>query len=862
MRGVGEDVVLAGNLARLDVGDLLADLDEGVAEAVKLSSRFRLVETVIGQSLGNVGNLNTGCVLEGSDVQDELVSASALGVGVDDLVVGEEAGHDVVGVEESGTSLLGKTITTHHEDISVADGKNGSATPRSGTDGSNSGAITLGTNALRVDLRVTRQVRSEVLLDGNRTDTRATTTVGNTEGLVEVKMADISADITRRAKTDLGVHVGTVHVDETTVLVNKIADLLNLGLKDTKGGGVGNHDSSELISVLDTLGLEILNVQVTSLAVTLDGDDLHASHSGRGRVGTVGRNGDQANLSLLARASLVVGLYAAKTGKLTLSTRVGLQSCSVHTSDLGQVLGEGADKGLVTGSLLDRGEGVDVVDTGVGNGEHLGGGVELHGARAQRDHGVYERDILRLEVVDVSEKLGLGVVLVEDRLLEIGRFSLERSGDLIVEELGLVAEALKGDTLVEREANLVIGDAAEVDALRISLLVDLGNSLRRALESDSVEKNRAILAETLSVELELALLKDEALSETGLAPDILSDSLETLGTVIDSVESRHVGEKSLGSADVAGSLFTSNVLLTSLESKTKSRLSETILGNTNETTGDLALVLLRCGKEGSVGTTVAQRNTESLRVTNGNVSAKVSRGLEHGKSEQIGRCAEESLLLVDDIGEGLVVVDTTVGIGVLDQSANEVTLDFADELGVISKNITNDELDVEALSSGLQDGDGLGGSLVENRGIGNVKTGQIGDESLEVEEGLKATLADLSLVGSVAGIPSRVLENIALDNSRNKSSVVTSTDERLVNLVVLCELAHLLLDVVLGATINRDSGFGAALVPLLNEVKTLLLPPDLRGDSLFEELLHGAHGRVEHLEHFCLLARLAADVPP
>jgi hypothetical protein len=107
---------------------------------------------------------------------------------------------------------------------------------------------------------VTREVRSEVLLDSNGTDTRATTTVGNTEGLVEVEMADISANVTRRAETNLSVHVGTIHVDETTVLVNKLTDLLDLGLENTEGRGVSDHDSSKLISVLDTLGLEILNV--------------------------------------------------------------------------------------------------------------------------------------------------------------------------------------------------------------------------------------------------------------------------------------------------------------------------------------------------------------------------------------------------------------------------------------------------------------------------------------------------------------------------------------------------------------------------------------------------------------------------
>jgi hypothetical protein len=868
------------------------------------------VEAIVCKTLGDVGNFNSGGLLEGTNVEDELVGAAAVGVGVDDLVVGEETGHDVVGVEEGGTSLLGKTISTHHEDVGVADGENRGATPGSGADGSNGCAVTFGTNALRINLRVTGEIRSKMLLNSDRANTGTTAAVGNTEGLVEVEMADISTNVTGAAKTDLGVHVGTVHVDETAMLVDKITDLLDLRLEDTESRGIGNHDSSKLISVLDTLGLQILDIQVTSLTVTLDSNNLHTSHGSRSRVGTVSRNRDKADLSLISITSLVVSLDTAKTSKLTLCTRVGLKSGSVHTSDLRQVLGERADESLVTRSLLNGGEGVDVVDTRVGNRKHLGCGVELHCAGAKRNHGVNEGDILGLEVVDVSKELGLGVVLVEDRLLEVAGLSLERSRDLVIEEgslirrksrleLGLrnakgldeVTEALKGDTLVKREANLVLSNTAKVNVLRLSVLVNLGNGLRRSLESDSIEKNRTILAETLSVKLELALLKDQALGKTGLAPDILSNGLKTLRTVVDSVESRHVGKKSLSSADIAGGLLTTNVLLTSLESQAKSRLAETILGNTNETTRNLALVLLRCSEESSMGTTVTERNTEALGVTDGDVGAKFSRGLEHGKSEKIGGCAEKSLLLVDDVGESLVIVNTTVGIGVLNQGSNEVAFDFANELGVVGEDIADDELDAESLSSGLEDGDGLGvavlgddkdllafalgcvghrhghglssgGSLIENRGVGDVETSQICDESLEVEERLKTALADLSLVGGVAGIPGRVLEHIALDNSRNKSSIVTSTNERFVDFVVLGKFSHLLLDVVLSTTIGGNSSFLAALIPLFNEVETLLFPPNLRGNSLLEKLLHGAHGRVQHLEHFCLLAGLAANVPP
>lgn len=48
-----------------------------------------------------------------------------------------------------------------------------------------------------------------------------------------------------------------------------------------------------------------------------------------------------------------------------------------------------------------------------GHRDHLGGGVELHGAGAQGNHGVVQGQIFRFETVDVAQHLGLGVVLVE-----------------------------------------------------------------------------------------------------------------------------------------------------------------------------------------------------------------------------------------------------------------------------------------------------------------------------------------------------------------------------------------------------------------------------------------------------------------
>ena len=111
-----ECVTLSRLLARLDGSDLLADGNESVAEAVKLGLALRLrrldhesvgygpahgrgVEAVVLQTLGNVDDLDAGRLLELASVEDELVCAAAVLVGVEDFVVGLQAGENVVCIE-------------------------------------------------------------------------------------------------------------------------------------------------------------------------------------------------------------------------------------------------------------------------------------------------------------------------------------------------------------------------------------------------------------------------------------------------------------------------------------------------------------------------------------------------------------------------------------------------------------------------------------------------------------------------------------------------------------------------------------------------------------------------------------------
>lgn len=173
-----------------------------------------------------------------------------------------------------------------------------------------------------------------MLCDTDGSDTGASTTVRNTEGLVQVEMADISTDLTRRAKANLCVHVGTIHVNLATVLVNDSASLLDLRLEDTECARVSDHEGTEFLTVLLALGLEVGHIKVTSGGIALDGNDTHTGHRSTCRVGTVSRDGNQADITLLSRLLLEVLADDTEACKFTLGTRVGLKRNGMEASDL------------------------------------------------------------------------------------------------------------------------------------------------------------------------------------------------------------------------------------------------------------------------------------------------------------------------------------------------------------------------------------------------------------------------------------------------------------------------------------------------------------------------------------------------
>ena len=92
------------------------------------------------------------------------------------------------------------------------------------------------------------------------TNTGASTAMWDTKCLVEVEMAYIRTNFSRTAKTNLSIHVGTIHVDLSTVLMDDLADGLDFGLEDTKCARIGDHHSCEIVFVFLAFLSQILDV--------------------------------------------------------------------------------------------------------------------------------------------------------------------------------------------------------------------------------------------------------------------------------------------------------------------------------------------------------------------------------------------------------------------------------------------------------------------------------------------------------------------------------------------------------------------------------------------------------------------------
>jgi len=260
---------------------------------------------------------------------------------------------------------------------------------------------------------------------------------------------------------------------------------------------------------------------------------------------------------------------------LALRSGVGLQRNGGEAGQRAQPFLQIADHRQRALGLVERGERMQSRELAPADRQHLGRRVQLHGARAERNHGAVKGDVAILEMLQVAHHRRFRMVVIEHRMGEKrcrpakrGRDRVRRRrveiawrerGFLSARERGPDARhVVLGRGLVGRYADASVLEIAEVDP-QLARLGDHGTRVRDAGD-DGVEK-----ALVLDLDPELPESRGQ---DRRQAVGAERDARDSLGPVIDRVERGDVGEQDLRRADVAGRFFPPNVLLAGLQRET------------------------------------------------------------------------------------------------------------------------------------------------------------------------------------------------------------------------------------------------------------------------------------------------------
>ena len=320
--------------------------------------------------------------------------------------------------------------------------------------------------------------------------------MGDGERLVQVQVADVAAELARLGPAGERVEVRAVDVDLSAGRVHLVAHVADLRVEDTVGGRVGDHDARDVLAVLLDLRVEIGEVD-GAVVRGLDHDDAQVCQRCRGCVRTVRRGRDEDNVAAVIAVGDVVAADGEQAGELALGTRVGLQGDLGVAGDLSEPILELVDELTPALRRLRGGVRVDARELRPGDRLHGGGGVELHRARAQRDHRAVERQVLVRELAQVAQHLGLGVDGAEDRVGERRGNALERLGQARTLRRGYLVNAERGGErlhvgrgggLTEGDGHLVRADGAHEVTLLLQGGLDGGGIDAR--DGDGVEELR------------------------------------------------------------------------------------------------------------------------------------------------------------------------------------------------------------------------------------------------------------------------------------------------------------------------------------------------------------------------------------
>ena len=569
------------------------------------------------------------------------------------------------------------------------------------------------------------------------------------------------------------------------------------------------------------LGAQVIDVDITVLAARDDHDAHARHHRGRG-VGAVRARRDQADVTSGVVPAEVILANREQAGELTLRTGVRLKAHAVVAGDRHQPLFEVGDQFANACAVAVRREGVQPGEFGPGDGLHLGGGIELHGARPEWNHAPVERDVLVRQGTKVTQHRRLGAVPVESRMRqELTRPSLDRLRETArrhtchLEHLEDPIDVCGRGGLVARDRHRVGIHPAQVDSRAVGIGDD-GVCATVHADLHRVEEGRVFDAESGGA---------QTVGERhGMCVYPTCDGAQAFWAVVCGIHRRHDSQQHLRGADVACRLLAADVLLTCLQRQPIGEVVVGVLGDTDETPGELTRKLGAHRQVACMRSTEAHRHAESLGGPEAHIGTLLSGRRDEGQCEEIGPDRDQSTGLVRGVDDRRDVEDSTRRSRRLEDDTEIVAVGQpTSRQPRIQRRL--DDLDTERQCAGVDDSPGLweeigvddepsrlrlsgtpherhgfggGGGLVEHRRVRHLHGREVGDHRLEVQQRLEPALADLRLVRRVRGVPGRILDDVAQDDAGRDGVVVAETDHRPVDGVLRCQRRQTLERLLLG----------------------------------------------------------------
>ena len=198
---------------------------------------------------------------------------------------------------------------------------------------------------------------------------------------------------------------------------------------------------------------------------------------------------------------------------------------------------------------------------------------------------------------------------------------------LEIELIGIVARkhppqrthCLTIDGLVKGDAEVISIDHAQIDAGFARTRGVVPRTVRH-VQGHGVEEGcmRKRVAETLKA-------TDQDLQQSMHAP---GDQVQTLGAVIDRIETGNHRQQDLRGADIAGGLLATDVLLAGLQRHAQGDASVTITRHTDDAARHGTYKALAGGKKSRVRPAITHRHTEALGAANHDIRIHFTRRLQ------------------------------------------------------------------------------------------------------------------------------------------------------------------------------------------------------------------------------------------